>query len=495
MQILRELADFLRQHRIYQSKTLLSKNWKRDKSDEFLEKIQQDEFHSEEELATYFYRKKDRRYTALKGRFYDNMIASILLVDFKNQRMHPFSRKYYTIVRELAAAKILLGKTFPNAAIYIANRCLKRAYEIGFYDLVYDAIRVLKNHYGVRLKKEAKFIEYDEKLKAARAVLDLEDRSYTNYAKVLIAYKKDRSDLSKCHSVAKTCFEELEPYLDTCPSIRFQLTTRLIRNIVNATSYDFQIIIDDSSKDIQFLLEKYNGYTTNLSVFLFQKTIACVRLGRYEEGLRTINQTLSFLDDRNINWFSARYYQFFIYMQSGQYAAARDVYNQTTKHRRYKSTMPAVKEDWEVGGAYLAYVIEKGLLDTEKKIRFSAGKLLNSVPEYSKDKRVKNIPILVIQILFRIQRRQTNQAIESIAAIEQYCGRNLSYNEAVRSNAFIKMLQEISKNSFRKNAVLRKVTRYVKKLSDVPIHQSGKNFDLEIIPYEKLWEFAISGLR
>ncbi|MEM6699018.1 MAG: hypothetical protein AAF599_11515, partial [Bacteroidota bacterium] len=62
-------------------------------------------------------------------------------------------------------------------------------------------------------------------------------------------------------------------------------------------------------------------------------------------------------------------------------------------------------------------------------------------------------------------------------------------------NAFIKMLLEIPKNSFRKAAVLRRVDRYEKKLIEVPIHQSGKDFDLELIPYERLWKYALSSLK
>ncbi|MEM8525123.1 MAG: hypothetical protein AAGG68_10785 [Bacteroidota bacterium] len=153
-----------------------------------------------------------------------------------------------------------------------------------------------------------------------------------------------------------------------------------------------------------------------------------------------------------------------------------------------------MKEDWVTGGAYLNYIIETGKLEPHNKFKFRIGKFLNEVPEYSKDRRVKNIPILIAQIIFMIHRKQTGKVIDRMDAIKQYCGRNLRYNEAVRSNAFIMALMEIPKRSFNKIAVERHIGRFTKRLEEVPLHLSGKNFDLEIIPYERLLEYVLEEL-
>ena len=48
--------------------------------------------------------------------------------------------------------------------------------------------------------------------------------------------------------------------------------------------------------------------------------------------------------------------------------------------------------------------------------------------------------------------------------------------------------------SFHKKAVLRKADKYWKKLKDVPLEKANQSVELEIVPYEMLWEFVLEGL-
>ncbi|MEM8528104.1 MAG: hypothetical protein AAGG68_25905 [Bacteroidota bacterium] len=495
MKIYKEIIDFLQSNMVHQGHSLINRPRKRNLSDVLFEKISNGEFKNEEEAALEIYGTWDYRFRRLRGRFIDNITTSILGIDFKGQQTYKYSKNYYACLREITVAKILNGKTFYSSAVFFAKRCYDKSRQYGYYDLLFDSIRILKAHYGTRLMMMKKYSSLKNELEEVREILRLEDLAASHYADMIIHQKRNRHKIVGNVVLYQEYFDELKPYLQSCNSFRFQLFTRTIRLNIYSIQHDFEKMLKYAKADLDFYMSHSIFHPIHTTIFLTQKITACVRLGIYEEGLKDISTALDIIGEKNVNWFPLKYKQFFIYMQSKRYAEAQRIYHEVINHKRYKTLFPAMKEDWKVGGAYLNYVIESGLLETKQEFKFRLGKFLNSVPEYSKDRRVKNIPILIAQILFMIKRGQTNKAIDRIESIQMYCYGNLRYNEAVRSNAFIRMLLEIPKRSFKKQPVLDRVGKYLKKLKEVPLHQSGKNFDLELIPYERLWEYVVSNLK
>ena len=106
-----------------------------------------------------------------------------------------------------------------------------------------------------------------------------------------------------------------------------------------------------------------------------------------------------------------------------------------------------------------------------------------------------NIPILIAQMLFFIVRRQYNHAIDRIEALEKYSSRYLRNDETFRSNCFIKMLLEIPKNSFNRLRVERAAQKYFERLIDSEVELINQPFEIEIIPYERLWAMIMNHLR
>ena len=122
------------------------------------------------------------------------------------------------------------------------------------------------------------------------------------------------------------------------------------------------------------------------------------------------------------------------------------------------------------------------------------GKFLNSIPIYSKDKRGMNIPILIIQILFLIVKKDYGQLIDRMESIQKYSSRYLRADANIRSNCFINMLLQIPKANFHKIGVERKSQKYYDKLLTNSIKISNQAIEVEIIPYEDLWEFILESL-
>jgi hypothetical protein len=123
------------------------------------------------------------------------------------------------------------------------------------------------------------------------------------------------------------------------------------------------------------------------------------------------------------------------------------------------------------------------------------GKFINDITLFSKDKRGMNISVLIIQILYAIADRDYKKSLDRIDGIGKYCARYLKDADTFRSNCFIKMLLQIPLANFHKEAVARKVEKHLKALKSLEAGTASQSHEIEIVPYEALWEMAVESLQ
>jgi hypothetical protein len=123
------------------------------------------------------------------------------------------------------------------------------------------------------------------------------------------------------------------------------------------------------------------------------------------------------------------------------------------------------------------------------------GKFINEISLFSKDKGGMNISILIIQILYAIAEKDYTKSSDRIDGIAKYCSRYLKDDSTFRSNTFIKMLLQIPQANFHREASTRKTEKLFKQLQTVPLASANQAHEIEIIPYEVLWEMALESLQ
>ena len=147
----------------------------------------------------------------------------------------------------------------------------------------------------------------------------------------------------------------------------------------------------------------------------------------------------------------------------------------------------------------MLYLSKIGKIESEEAraqaARFKVGKFMNEFSLFNKDKRGMNIAILIIQILYTIAERDYEQSIERIDAMEKYCSRWLKEKDTFRSNTVIRMLLQMPVAHFHKEGVARKTAKLVKSLHSVPLEVARQTHEIEIVPYEDLWEMTMESLE
>ncbi|MFN3175463.1 MAG: hypothetical protein ACE362_13135 [Phaeodactylibacter xiamenensis] len=77
--------------------------------------------------------------------------------------------------------------------------------------------------------------------------------------------------------------------------------------------------------------------------------------------------------------------------------------------------------------------------------------------------------------------------MDLIDRLKKYANRQLRREEYHRPVQFIRLLQQYAKSDFQPGETTG-TERYLNQLKSVPFFYRGVNAELEIIPYEMLWE-------
>ncbi|MEM6698954.1 MAG: tetratricopeptide repeat protein, partial [Bacteroidota bacterium] len=293
------------------------------------------------------------------------------------------------------------------------------------------------------------------------------------------------------YQIAKKYFKEIEPLLSRYKSPKLHIFSRSLELLMYSLDRDFDGIINTCHKAINHFTNEDYSNPSHIAVFYNNKAIACLQLSRYQEGIDSIEQAIKLRPEKDNNWANNLYILFLIRLHSENFEAAYEIIKKVKPDRIFSRMLPALQEFWRIGDAYIHFLIEAKVLDVPKKRNLKVARFLNQVPKFSKDYRVTNVPILIIQILFSILRKEYDQSIDRMKSVERYVSRYLRKDNTFRSNCFIKMLLCIPAANFNRIATERRAAKYLERLKESTVVQVEQTHEVEYIPYEKLWEITL----
>ena len=257
------------------------------------------------------------------------------------------------------------------------------------------------------------------------------------------------------------------------------------------------------------ICEKAEEYLENNPPFNQQKNLAhlaliklnCyLQLRDYEQGRENAEKCLQLFEEGKNSWFIFLEYYFLLAMHTENYINAAGIYLKVVNHSRFQYTSLNRQEKWKIFEAYLNYIFEtegldRSLLQNSKKRKFRLLKFLNEVPTFSKDKKGYNVAILIIQILYLLEKGEFDAIINRSEALNVYCCRYLRKDDSFRSSCFIKMLLVMEKEDFKYDRARQMANKYLMKMEEYSAQTGMEVKDWEIIPYETLWTKVLNRLK
>lgn len=503
MEALKELVYLVSKNKIKSIKILGSEPPEDSKVASFYEHLIGDDFSSDEEAADYFYPSKEKSgkssYRNLKSRLKTRLINTLFFLDAKQPSYSDRQKAYYNCYKEWAAAKILLGRNARAACIELSHKILTHAERYEFTELCLDIYRTLRLHYGAREGDLKLFEFYKEKYNAAELLDRAENKAEELYTDLISRFVNDKSSKEISDQEATPILQQVDVLEDQFDSYKVCLYGSLIKLVIYSSKNDYHNTLRVCKNSIRVFESKEYTAKTPLQIFYYQELVCYTHLRAFAKGKAAAERCLKFLDEGTFNWF--KYYElyFTLSMYTKQYQDAYQIFDVVINHKRFDFLPDNIKEMWNIYRAYLHYLVDLDKVrlkpDDNRFSKFRLGRFLNETPIFSKDKRGMNISILIIQTLFQILQKNYSAAIDSIEAIEKYRYRYLNKKETLRSYYFIKMLLTVPMASFHKAAVIRKATPHLKKLKRSSVDLSDRTHDVEIIPFEDLWELALHSLE
>lgn len=451
------------------------------------EEIMQRMFESDMDKEAYrFFKKEVER----------KLINAVFFMDFNGAPYNAYQKAYYNSWKKLAAAKILLGKSATHSALQLLEAVLRSALKYEFTPLGLESARILRLHAVDSGKAISKFRKLNEQCRELAEIYQLECQLEELYSYFLNYRSLSRKDKEQFELRLSDFHNNWSGHLAQFDTFRVNYLGYLVRAKSYFLSRKYDKTIKVCNEAIGFFSQKKIKIEHPVLTFNNQKLICYIQLKDFENGEAVIQQQLPMLKEGSSNWFVTQQLRMLLVFHSSSLNCAEPLLEVVKNCKKFKYLSKEQKERWRINEAYVLYVKalqERSASGSIPKLRLR--KFLNEVPIYSRDKEGLNIPILIIQFLWLILQRKYSKAIDRTDALSQYCSRYLREEPNQRSYCFIKMLVAIIKADFHPVAAQRKAELYIKRLRNIPFDLSYSAYEIELIPYEKLWQMALDSLR
>lgn len=439
----------------------------------------------------------DLSFRRTKRKLQEQLVQALFFIDHKKLGTSRHQRAYYYCWRQLCAAKILLGQSAHHAAIDLVKKILKRAKKHEFTFLAMECCQLLRWYYACMDGQITQYKKYDQLLVQYRKIYSLEQQAEDYYTQIAGIYLTDKGQRYFLAEKARQYWREMKKKMAVCSSSRLHFLGHLIHVYTFSCAGNYPAAVQANQEAVDYFQPLQYIPDSYLRTFQNHQLACYIKLKQFEAGQALACKLDKQIKTGSFDWFVNRNLYFLLCMHTGHYRQAGAIYKNTIRHRRFRHLSEAQAEKWRINGAYLYFLQLKGTLDQATGLgkKFKLQRFLRQIPLYAKDKRGMNVPILMVQVLILLAQKRYNKVIERLEAMDKYRGRYLRLEDGYRSNCFIQMLTTLPEAGFHHKAVERKARQYKEKLDRTPLEVSPQAYELEIIPYEKLWEMVMELLE
>lgn len=433
------------------------------------------------------------KYSKLKNDLETRLLNVLLASDLTNGQMNARQRAYFKYFKTWAAANILLRLGIINYSTRILEKTLKHFEKNEFTNLSLEACALLRNHYYRHLGDAKKGAFYDRKTNLLLAQYNAEVILSGYMEQIVVHYVKEKGDNSHLDSVIDQFIAKAKEILpgELNATITYRIKMLEVTKYMNLHDYETTATICEEA--LAYFEDNKPYFRTYIVIFINQWIISCTQLKAYKTATELVQKALTYLQAGEFNWFKLMEYRAQLAFYKKDYTLAYTTYKAVIKHPNFSDLPSPVQEEWRLYEAYAQFVYLAAKVEGAKNghKKFRVHKFMNDIFIFSQDKKGLNIPILVIHICYLLMYQKYNTIIDKMEGLEKYRQRYLSTEKHRRSDIFIKMLLLFFKNNFDPKIAANDAQKYLNELAEHPFNVLTSDHELEIIPYEHLWEMIL----
>lgn len=477
MNVLFDLVSYIAERK---SKSVSAKN---DLTAKLFRGIKSGRFSSDEEAMEFLFEKGPHRKTyynatkrKLKNLLYHFALSTTALKD-------TYAEKCYTVEKKILVARQMAGEGWTASAIKIMEEALTEALNLHHIAAARQAAFRLSIWYAAagQSAKYQRYLKLEKELATKQAGEQLAEQHY------FALYNKQRTQRSVDQvqfDFSKQIHEELSKLdIDT---FNFRMFASYIAVLYHEFDNDGEKVIETCAEAMRY----FGGLSFELPnrtyrIFTTRIVPALIQQRKYREAIEQLALAENYVNKGSLNWIGIQEYRAI----AGFHLQDMEIVAQAIASiRSSRKAFALKKEEVRILEGYLSF------FSAEELSRFKVGKFMNELPKYAADKKGMNINILIIQILIFLGRRDLPKIIDRMEALRIYAYRYLRNDKTTRRPyLFIQLLLLVSKHSFELRPIQNVTGPLLQELREERLNL--KTIDIEIVPYEILWDQIVGILE
>lgn len=436
----------------------------------------------------------DQSFHSLKSTIFARLANGLFLIDLKSQGYSDYAVAYNRNLKLVFIARILAFLGVREVANEVAKKGLGTARKYEFSSNALEFISIL--HHGALLARDRQKM---------RKLSDESKRWVEAYAAELaIAFEHDEIVLlqaAKGSANRKVILKAADAAIEA-DRLRRKIGTFAITLVafrLRALSFQCQedyesclVLCRAAENYIHSRAEFANP--TRIAEFAVKRLICCIHLRNATEAIDAFHICEAAYPAGTVNWFVMMEYKFLSLSSSLKLAEARECYDLVVHHQSFFSLPEHRREKWLIFNLYLLYAEGKLRLTTRlnSKQTKTFRDFISWVPSYAQDKAGYNAAVLLLHVLYLIDRKDWSQMLDRIAALEAYRARHLKGKNR-QADAFIELLLTLEKGDYNRRKVEALARPLLEKLSGLR-NSNDALLGVQILPFEDLWSRIINSL-
>lgn len=502
MLVLRQYIDLIQQFRAKPDELTIMLGDEKTKTRQLFEAIAHKQFKTDEDAALNLYNANPTYppYKTLKSELKKRLVNAILALDYKQPNLNDLQQAYYICQKNWAAINILVGRQKTRAAIDLAQTTLETAKKFELTEIIMNTSRVLTTSYYSHRPLSSLGSDYEKQYHDARTLLDAENLALALYDDLSKHFIKIKATQRELQEKALDYLAQLKPYSDKYQTFKLQQYTKMIELISYMCINDYRNALKVTTEAVTFFESKPFEAKNAIAIFLHQRTVCCMQLKEYEEGRESALRSRSLVIEGTHNWFRDGLVFIQLCLHTQRYTEGWKIYLEMFTHPELNNQNVVVKEEVSMVGTYLQYLISiKKVIPERKETKyiknFDFYGFTATLPIFQKDKRGRNIPVLIAQIMWLLREKEYDIIKSRVEALDKYRTRYVKeYEDSYRTNLFIKLVNYLEKGRYRRKIIEKKTEKILQELKAAPIHVKNQAYATEILPYEDTWQLMMSSM-
>lgn len=496
MEELQELVKIVR-HKSQRSIQLVNQNFrKKQKSKDNLlyEGILKDNFQSDEIASSELFNSipGNRNYRNTKARLKQKLLNHLYFLDYNKAGYTGYQKAKYECYHSLHQIKILIMEDAGCLALKRLPQLIKTALDFEFIEIAIEGLLMVRNelsHQGKCTPLSNSETEIDRLKPLHKAIIEGEEI----YHDTIVMINKSISSSRKIVDEIPDRINALQEMAKKYHSKRLDLLAKKLKLASNRINHDYAcnlaICNDIESRYIPQDISKVM-MDLDPKEIAFIKLHSLYALNHSEEGIHYAAKKSNIFKSGSDGWFKFKEYHFLLFMKAEKFNQATKVFRTVRINKNFNGLSKGDRERWMIYRAYLLFVNDAKLI----KWGFDIEEFKKNDPKFPKKLLGYTIATLIIQFLFYLREGNIKEVRNKMEHLTKYSSIHLDKRHNYRNSIFIRMLEIVLEKEFNSELVEEKSVTYYQKLVDSQIPPDLQQ-ELEIIPYEKLWEFMIQILK